>query len=164
MVLERGGTMTHEKRRNGNNPSFLSRKWQPYLPRILLILGISLLVISVATGGAKVGLFFIIPFVVGTDVYSALGILFIILAFVLWFFLPFRELERRFGGGERGEQGQVVYGPMPPQHSARKKAGGVVFIGPIPIIFGSDPKTALWVAVAGFLILVVLLVLMFLLV
>jgi len=158
--------MTHKERRKNNNSRPLSRKWQSHLPRFLLILGIILIAFSVATGGAKVGLLFIIPFVVGTDLYSALGILFIILAFVLWFLLPFRELERHFVGerGERGEQEQVIYGPMPPRHGARKKAGGVVFIGPIPIIFGSDPKTALWVAVAGFLILVVLLVLVFVLV
>ena len=110
IVLEGDETMTDEERRNDNRSSFFSRNYLSFLPRIFIIIGIILIAFSVATGGAEVALLFIIPFVVGTDAYSTLGILFIIIAFFLWFFLPFRELERSSGGGVagEGEQRQLV--------------------------------------------------------
>jgi len=136
------------------------RTWLMYLPLAFLIIGALLLAVSIATGGAKLGLLIIIPFIVGTDIYSALGILCIVLGLFSWFLLPFMEPDLRFAGGANGSQEPVPSGTPASHHELKKKTGGVIFIGPIPIIFGSDPRTALRVAVAGFLIFVVLLVLM----
>jgi len=41
------------------------------------------------------------------------------------------------------------------------KVGGVIFIGPIPIIFGSDKKMALWALVLGVIIFAVYLIFLY---
>jgi len=129
------------------------------LSLLFLLIGVILVAVSVARGKASLGIFLIFPFVVGADLYALAGFCFIFLSFILWFFLPFWHLEREIGYGEgwgKGREG-VSYAV---NTETEKKAGGVLFIGPIPIIFGSDPKTALLIAVVGFMILVVLVLLM----
>ena len=41
------------------------------------------------------------------------------------------------------------------------KVGGVIFIGPIPIVFGSDKKMALWALILGVIIFAVYLILLY---
>ena len=41
------------------------------------------------------------------------------------------------------------------------KVGGVIFIGPIPIIFGSDKDTAKWALILGILMFVIYLVIIY---
>ena len=41
------------------------------------------------------------------------------------------------------------------------KVGGVIFIGPIPIVFGSDKKMAVWALILGIIIFAVYLILLY---
>lgn len=75
-----------------------------------------LIAASVLLGEARVALLLFIPVIYGGGVLLALGILLFLAGFLLLFFIPFYEQDTR----------------------VEKSYGGVVFIGPIPIVFGSD--------------------------
>lgn len=107
--------------------------------------------IGAARGEVSFGLFFIIPFVSGSGAFAGLGMLFLILAMLSWFLSQPFEAAPLGGLGLPGGQGE---------RRVETKSGGVLFIGPIPIIFGSDAKTARWVSVLGFLFFIILLLVM----
>jgi len=95
------------------------------LPSFLFIAGVILLILAMIKGEGKAGIFIIFPFFAGSGILSIAGILLIFLSFIT-FFLSF---------------------PSPPQYwneetKVEKKTGGIIFIGPIPIIFSSDYSIA----------------------
>lgn len=94
------------------------------LAAVLLIAGVALAAAAVATGEADLALLIILPVIYGGGALLALSILLLLGAFVL-LFLSFpaeeRDREARTEGSGRTE----------------RRAGGVILIGPIPIIFGS---------------------------
>ncbi len=91
---------------------------------ITLILGGALLLAwAVAVGQAELSLFLIIPVVHGTGAVTALSILLIFVGFAVTFMtLSFGNFRETDGTPEEG---------------GRKEWGGVILLGPIPIIFGS---------------------------
>jgi len=120
-----------------------------------LVAGILTIALAVARGEANVYLVLIIPIIIGTGPLAFLGILLVfvgfLLTFLLWPWRPDMESEAQ------GVLPVSLEGPPP-----ARKWGGVVFLGPIPVIFGSDPRmtrTMLLVGVILFLALVVLTVL-----
>ncbi|MFO8110014.1 MAG: DUF131 domain-containing protein [Thermoplasmata archaeon] len=90
------------------------------LPGIAFAAGIILVVTALLQGEASVALLLFIPILYGGGWLLGLGILLIMSSIVLWFFMLSQE-ETRSAKGE-------------------SKYGGVVFIGPVPIVFGSDTK------------------------
>lgn len=58
---------------------------------------------------------------------------------------------------ERTEEGNA---PAGTELRSVVKATGVIFIGPVPIVIGSDSKTALYVALIAFALVTVVLLLM----
>ncbi|RLF47030.1 MAG: hypothetical protein DRN29_03630 [Thermoplasmata archaeon] len=97
------------------------------LPAILFILGIALLLIAFVKGEAEAGIFIIFPFIAGSGILSFFGMLLIFLSFILFIFsFPLKS--------------ELQEAPMPAK--MEKKTGGIVFIGPIPVIFSSDLTTA----------------------
>jgi len=148
---------------------------------ILFATGLALLVLSVMRGEGTAGIAVFIPFFVGSGPLSSLGVLCFFGGMVLLFFGMARSAvdaaeadEPDPQGAHDGPEGPAAKdGPQntappssPAQGTARPRIGGVVMIGPVPIIFGSDPgisKTMFYVALglmATFL--VVLLALSFL--
>ncbi|MFQ6128569.1 MAG: DUF131 domain-containing protein [Thermoplasmata archaeon] len=121
----------------------------------LFFLGLGLLAISVVQGGGTVYLAVIFPVYAGTDIWGFFGILCIIGAFFLGFFafVP-RGLPVEISEG--GKQG------LPPSRESEKKFGGVVMLGPIPIIVGSDMKMSIIAIVLAIILIVVLIVSMLL--
>ncbi|MFQ5909107.1 MAG: DUF131 domain-containing protein [Thermoplasmata archaeon] len=117
----------------------------------LFFLGIALLAISVTQGGGTVYLALIFPVYVGSDIWGFFGILCLITAFFLGFFglipggLP---VGRPTSGREAA----------PPAKKPRTKFGGVVMLGPIPIIIGSDMKMSIIAIVLAIILIVVLIV------
>jgi len=119
-----------------------------------LVGGIALLGYGAATGQGKVVLIFPVfegpvPFVGG---------LLIMLAMFLWFL----SVARSGVPWPAGPSEAVTPSPPTPAAAPPAKAGGVVFLGPFPIVFGSDPKVAkamliLGIVLAGLLLLVFLL-------
>lgn len=105
----------------------------------LFAAAVVLLVASVATGEGEIGLFLIFPFIVAWGPMAVAGSVLLFLAIISFFvgFLRSGEVVPRDADGHD------------PAAKTEKKFGGVVMIGPIPIVFGSDRKTANWMYFAG---------------
>ncbi len=119
------------------------------------LLGIVTIALAVARGEANLYLVLVIPVIVGTGPLAFLGIFLVFAGFLLTFLLwPTRPDPESEG---RGVLPLAREGPPP-----ARRWGGVLFLGPIPVIFGSDPRmtrTMLLVGVVLFVALVVLTVL-----
>jgi uncharacterized protein (TIGR00304 family) len=113
---------------------------------ISLILSIVLAIFSIVEGfisrqlGVAIFLFF--PVIYGTGLYAAMAVLFVFLSFVLFFVYTSSRLI-----ADDSKNSSAAYGSetRPPhaeekQTHHKKQFGGVVFIGPVPIIFGSDRR------------------------
>jgi len=121
---------------------------------VLFIAGIALLAASVATGEAQIGLFLIFPFVVAWGLIAVIGALLFVLAMVCVFIGIWKQ------GDVFTDQ---ALEKMQSAQSPEKKYGGVVMLGPIPIAFGSDRKTAnrmMWIGIAMFVIILVILLIL----
>jgi uncharacterized protein (TIGR00304 family) len=117
---------------------------------VLLVAGIALLAASIATGEGQIGLFLIFPFVVAWGPIAVLGALLFMLAMVCVFIGMWRQ------GDVFTEQ---TIDKMRSAQSPEKKFGGVIMIGPIPIAFGSDKKTAnrmMWIGIAMFVVMLII--------
>lgn len=104
-----------------------------------LLGGVALLLYAVATGEARVGIFLIVPYLVGTGAASALGMLLLLVAAVAWAL----SAPRAAPPVERAPQDEA------PGGRARTRSGGVVLLGPIPIVWGSDRRILPWMVAAG---------------
>lgn len=97
---------------------------------ILFISGIFLIGASAVFGKGGIMLFFFIPVFYGTGILAFLGMLCIVVSMFLMFYSMTSIFEyRKEDVAESAEEKKM-------------EGGGIVFIGPVPIIFGSDVKTA----------------------
>jgi uncharacterized protein (TIGR00304 family) len=127
-----------------------------FLAALLIICGIALLGYSVSTGEGGAGVFFIIPVFYGSGIYSFLGVLCIMVGLFLAFVGIAAQMKEMEGYEEpSGTQPSRTTEPKP-QKSI--KGGGVVLIGPIPIIFGSDAKTAMALVLMAIVLIVIVVV------
>ncbi len=114
------------------------------LALVCLLAGLALGAYGIATGDVRVGFFLIVPFVIGTGfiALAAMGLLFA--AVVLWVI-----------GAQRGPSFEDAQEPRVPEPGgeSRTKTGGVVLIGPIPIVWGSDRRILAWMIAAGVVLL-----------
>src|SRR5438445_6459674 len=127
----------------------------------LRLAGIALIAASVAMGQGQVFLLLFIPVYAGTGLLGFPGILVVFFGFFL----------TSLGAAWRGVPAptEVAPGSAPPSEGTIPTAaavppvkyGGVVMVGPIPIVFGSDAVIAKWMMVLG-LILAVLVIVAFL--
>ena len=132
----------------------------------LAILGFALFAVDVAKGNAKAGILLIIPFIMGGGIYSLLGIICIIGAFILFYFGMVKSAEALNGyltGGDADTGGQFAE-PDSAKTGKEKRFGGVILIGPIPVIFGSDKKSMIIaVALAAIFLIITFILLIFIL-
>lgn len=134
--------------------------WRTLLPIAMFAGGIGAIAASVATGQAEISLFIIFPVFTGSSWLFVLGTLLIILSFIVGFALL--AMGRAVAGiGQLAAEppGQRVGETERP----RTSYGGVIFIGPVPIAFGSSRSMALAMLVIGVVAFVVLLALVLLL-
>jgi uncharacterized protein (TIGR00304 family) len=119
---------------------------------LMLAAGIALLAWAVASGDARLHLVVIIPVISGTGPVFAGGTLLFMAGLMVTFvghsLRSFERMEALEGPPPRPEEGEA----RPP--AARAPAGGpefggVVFIGPIPIVFGKGQRTSRWMLVAS---------------
>ncbi|MGM0404922.1 MAG: TIGR00304 family membrane protein [Thermoplasmatota archaeon] len=109
------------------------------LPLILFLIGISLIILSVMTGESQLALFLIFPVIYGGGVIMMIGILIIFLSFIsLFFILPFHD-DTQLTESERDS-----------------KWGGIIFIGPIPIVMGKDRSVTKTMLYIGLIIAVIM--------
>lgn len=167
------------------------RPFMPVLAVLLLVGGIALFVLSVVRGNSTFYLFLIIPVITTRDPPGILGILMFIAGLVLLPIARLHDIMERSGYDEHydtgydigydtgyknerarergaGENGIGVGGDNKKYiraERAKSRVGGVIFLGPIPIVFGSDRGTAGWmviVAVAIGILMVLMIALSFL--
>jgi uncharacterized protein (TIGR00304 family) len=117
----------------------------------LFLLGIILLAVSVIQNGGTVYLALIFPIYVGSDAWGFFGILCVIGAFFVGLlgFLPIGLYEGESEGGSRG---------VPASEGPKRRFGGVVMLGPIPIVVGSDVKMSIVAMVLAIILIVVLII------
>ena len=126
-----------------------------FLGPVLFVAGIVVVVFASARGEANLLIVLVFPVVQATGGLGALGVLLLVAGFVASFFaLPFR------GGPE------VVVPPTgpsppapPPAATPSRRWGGVVFLGPIPIVFGSDARMTRTMLLLGIVLFLALLAL-----
>ena len=97
---------------------------------ILFIAGLLLILFY---GDVRGGFFIIFPFIIGSGFYAALGMFLIFLSFM--FFV--------FGMVEKVREEATGYSGIPSEEEFTEReieGGGVVFIGPFPVIFGTSLK------------------------
>ena len=109
----------------------------------ILLTGLVALALAVARGEASVYLILIVPAVVGTGPLAFLGILLVFLGFFLTFFL-----WTAGASPPAIDPGEIP--AVTPQGTPKpRRWGGVVFLGPIPLVFGSDPQMTRWMLILG---------------
>ncbi len=123
---------------------------------VLIVAGVVALAFGFLQGQAGLSLFLIFPVVTATGGWSALGILLFIAGFfALFLTLPSYVAEAPAPSEPSAAPPPGASPPVPPT----RRWGGVVFLGPIPVVFGSDAKVARWMLVVGILLFVGLVVL-----
>jgi uncharacterized protein (TIGR00304 family) len=98
---------------------------------LIFISGILLVLLGVLTGEIQGGLFLVFPFVIGSGIYATLGILLIIASFFLFMVtIATNPADSKTG-------------PTTIKTHTKIQGGGILLLGPIPIIIGSNWKIAL---------------------
>jgi uncharacterized protein (TIGR00304 family) len=138
---------------------------------VLLIIAAAVAVIAgVLTGQLGFAVVLIFPVIYGSGPFAIIAVMLIFAAFIVLFLLPFaehRNFEARYSF-DRQTAPQVQAGD---QEEGRKnmaatrkggRFGGVIFIGPVPIIFGTDMKVLRYMfAAAGIMTALILILLLF---
>jgi uncharacterized protein (TIGR00304 family) len=119
----------------------------------VIALAVILIVVALIVGELKAALFLVFPVLYGVGLLAAAGILLLFVGVILLFASAVPSTDR--------SQEKPVIPTEPtdasqPSVERRTRFGGVVLVGPIPIVFGSDRRTAFWAMVAMALILVAL--------
>jgi len=126
-----------------------------------LIGGVALLAYGASVGQGQVYLVFIVPVFTGSGPIPFAGIALIMLGFVLGFLslarMPLVASESPASAPESASSPSA-----PPTSAPAKRFGGVVFLGPFPIVFGSDAKMSKYMLVLAVAMTVLLLAFFFL--
>jgi uncharacterized protein (TIGR00304 family) len=120
-------------------------RWYSLLSIILFIIGIFFFLVGFLYREVEVGIFLIFPFIIGTGIYVLVG-------FFLIFFAVFVSMLG-FGGHIRDTNESGI---DKNQYSISKKTsvkgGGIILIGPIPIVFGSNWKITVLLMILAIII------------
>lgn len=122
------------------------RSW---MPTLVMVIGICLIAGAVTTGEAEVSLFLVFPVISGTGWMFLAGVLMIVVSFILWFVAV--------GAGWRDS---LEEHETRPRADRKPSYGGVILIGPIPVVFGSNRRIALIMLMLGVVLAVVVLALL----
>jgi len=107
---------------------------------VLFAIGIICIAAGIALGEGKAGIFIIFPFIYGNGLLIFIGIILIFISFPIFMLSQFGFADEIFSGKE------VM---APEEIKTEKHAGGLILIGPIPIVISSDWKTALILMAIG---------------
>ena len=98
------------------------------------------------------GFILIFPFLQGTGAYSTGAVLLLILGFLMLTIGSIAEISQN-QDYYIDEQGKTI------EIKSKIKGGGVILIGPIPIVFGSNKKIALSLLMISLIIIIIMLIL-----
>jgi uncharacterized protein (TIGR00304 family) len=107
------------------------------IPILLLLIGILFIFIGYISGELEAGIFIIFPILIGSGPFAFIGFVCIFLSFISFFFIQ---------GSYFNQTEEIDLKVFDSNNKAKHsiKGGGVVFIGPIPIVFGSSWKIAIF--------------------
>lgn len=129
-----------------------------WIPIAVFVSGIACVAAAVAGGEADVSLFLIFPVFSGSSWLFILGTLLIVLSF----FIGFAMIAVGGTEADRSQPGSVE--PRSPATTQRKTTyGGVVLIGPIPILFASSKNMAILMLIMALALAIVFLAAFFVL-
>ena len=115
-----------------------------WVPIAVFVSGITCIAAAAVGGEADVRLFLIFPVFSGSSWLFILGTLLIVLSF----FVGFAMIAIGGTEADRSQPGSVE--PRPPATTQRKTTyGGVVLVGPIPIVFASSKNMAIFMLIIG---------------
>jgi uncharacterized protein (TIGR00304 family) len=104
------------------------------------IICIFFFVLGIFFGDVQTGIFVVFPFIAGSGIYAFSGLIFLFVSIL--FFI--------FGFGLKYEKDEMIN-----REKTSVKGGGVILIGPIPIVFGSNWKIALVLMVVAIILIIV---------
>jgi uncharacterized protein (TIGR00304 family) len=107
------------------------------LPLLLFLGGLACLIAGIATGEGRAGIFIIFPFIYGSSWLMLLGIGLIFVSIIGYMFSMSSGDPGQRPSGQRNEW------------QIEKKAGGLILIGPIPIVIFNDKILAIVLLVVG---------------
>ncbi len=111
------------------------------------ILSIIFFIIGFNSGKVEGGIFIIFPFVKGSGLIGFLGVICLFLSFIFFMFGFSYDINNKLNYFENKDKKIRT--------KSSKKFGGIVFIGPILIVFGSSLKMIIFVLI---IVLIVLLI------
>jgi len=125
------------------------------LSSVFFSFGIVFFIIAFINNDVEFGFFLFFPFIIGSGINSFFGLIFVFISIILLFFgfVNISTVKSNFVDYETINNN--------PKKSLKKstKFAGLIFIGPIPIVIGSNWKISLIIMVLGVLILVILIML-----
>ena len=118
-----------------------------FLSLFCLMAGIVFFGLGFLSGDVETGVFVVFPFLAGSGIYAFLGFIFIFIAFLLFMF--------GFTTYSESDEFPTNYNGYQPRKKTSVKGGGVVLIGPIPIVFGSNWKIAIVLMIIAIIVILV---------
>ncbi len=106
-------------------------RWLAALPFRVVATGAALVVTAVRTGSASVNLLFVVPVVSGRSPAILRGAAHLVLGL---FLLPLLAVARERPDDRAGE---TPYAPTRSRSDDSPRGGGVILVGPVPILFGT---------------------------
>lgn len=119
------------------------------LSLVFFISGIVFFAIGVLSGEVETGFVVVFPFLVGSGLNAFLGFILVFVAILLFMF-GFVSSATTSGSLHVDNEDEDVY----PRKKKSVKGGGVVIIGPIPIIFGSSWKIAVIMMIVAIILII----------
>ena len=110
------------------------------IPAILFISGVALIFFALIQGEAKAGFFVIFPYISGNGIFTTAGIFLIMVSIGIFIFSSFIREDVTID-----HQAGLEY--------KKKRTGGIIFVGPIPIVIANNQQTAIFMAVIALVVL-----------
>jgi uncharacterized protein (TIGR00304 family) len=129
----------------------------PFAGPVLFLAGVVSLAVGFLQNEATLSLFVVFPVVTATGGWSMAGILLMIAGFFVFFMTRSASVEPQPLPSARVPL-PPVEGAVPASPPSPRRWGGVVFLGPVPVVFGSDPKLTKWMLILGALLFLALFV------
>ena len=109
--------------------------------------GLAFFAIGIFTGDVETGFFLVFPFFAGSGLYAVLGIALVFIAMLSFMFgfasTAAESIDLQFEKNKHGIKNKKSV-----------RGGGVILIGPIPIVFGSNWKIAITMMVLAILFII----------
>jgi uncharacterized protein (TIGR00304 family) len=118
-----------------------------FLSIFCLIFGIIFFGFGFLSGEVETGVFVVFPFLAGSGIYAFLGFIFIFIAFLLFMF--------GFSTYFESDEFPTNNNEFQPRKKTSVKGGGVILIGPIPIVIGSNWKIAIVLMIVAIIVILV---------